>query len=93
MPIVLVGCSAQCDKRVMVTGITGWAWPYLKGRAREEDSVRGVVILVEYHCQFTMMILHTMTLVYNHVLPLELQGIGGVVRGCGKGCGLTGWGR
>ena len=87
MPIILVGYSTQCDKRVMITGITGRAWPYLKGRACEEDSVRGVVILVEYHCQFTMMIFHTMTLVYNHVLPLELQ-----ERGRGKGCGLTDWG-
>ncbi len=84
MPIALAGYSTQCDKRVITTGIMGWAWPYLKGRTRQEDSVRGVVVLVENHCQFAVMVFHTVPLVNNHVLPLELRRRGrGVVRGCG----------
>ena len=44
----------------------------LQRGASEEQSVRGDVVLIEDLSELAVMVLHSMTLVYNHVLPANL---------------------
>ena len=38
--------------------------------------MRSYIESVEYVCEFAVVVLHTMPLVYNHVLPVDLAGWG-----------------
>ena len=44
----------------------------LEGRPCEEEAVRRRVVRVQDHRQLTVMVLHSVTLVYYHVLPPQL---------------------
>ena len=46
---------------------------YLQRRAGQQQSERRDIVGVQYLCQFTVMILHAMALINDHVLPAHLQ--------------------
>ena len=45
----------------------------LERSSGEQESVGGVVVLVEDLGQLAVVVLHPVTLVYDHVLPTNLQ--------------------
>ena len=49
------------------------ATAHLQWCSSEEQSVGGVVVLVEHLCQLAVVVLHPVALVNNHVLPTNLD--------------------
>ena len=46
---------------------------YLQWRAGEQESVRGMVVLIQHLGQLAVMVLHAVTLINDHVLPANLN--------------------